>query len=309
MDLDDNQQIQESLQAWKHHFTSKAFDPKAAIKGINWLYDFLDKPKPIVLIANSPLQARLILRELFTEKNLANTDLTGLHPISHGFIGRASYLEFFQKRGTLRNPDLQSYIDLMHAGIMFGFFYEGIAIISKPPVRYNPTMHDVNNPCAVFEDGWTVYFVNGIPISETYIKDPITAQKILHESGKWKEFLKLQMLLIVKERYGNKHLMNMFPHHLVDQCAIEHSSPSLEDTQYKEIIKLYKSDSKFKLLRTHLGKANQPLCWLVLVCPSTGDQHVLECSSHFDSALDAIKFLRPDFVHHSIAYNWKLFAN
>jgi hypothetical protein len=85
---------------------------------------------------------------------------------------------------------------------------------------------------------------------------------------------------------------------LVDSQIITHRNGD------KEKLELYQTKEKFKEVSNLNNEANQPLCWLKLVCPSTGTGFLIPTDSTFNNALDAAKYHRPLSVPLSLNYSW-----
>ena len=111
------------------------------------------------------------------------------------------------------------------------------------------------------------------------------------------------MITIIKERDGDKGLLDFLGAIVVDEKEIEHFNG------YKETVRLYKTKETYDILQDRFGNIGQPYCWSEIVCPSTGTTYLIENSADFIDAEDALKWLRPSFVPEELLYRWEEFAS
>jgi len=78
---------------------------------------------------------------------------------------------------------------------------------------------------------------------------------------------------------------------------------------YTEVVKLWKTKEKYSFLANIDGELNQPYAWLDLTCPSSGTKYLIPTSPHFTNAEDACKFHRPQTVPMELKYDFKEFNN
>ncbi len=185
------------------------------------------------------------------------------------------------------------------------YFSRGYCVVLRNPykIKFNESnvLHNVLGPSYKHRSGrMAKYHVNGRYVPKEFIEGEITKKMILEETN---EDLKAAMITIIKERDGDKALLDLLEAEIVDQKQIEHMPG------YTETVRLYKTKEKYEILQDRNGNNNQPYCWSEMVCPSTGQTYLIENSADFTCAIEAIKWLRPTFVPQDLIYEWENFAN
>lgn len=184
------------------------------------------------------------------------------------------------------------------------FFAEGYVIVLRNPydIKFKESMlHNVSGPSFKYRSGKiNAYHVNGRRVPKEFIEGNITKEMILQEEN---EDLKAAMVTIVKERDGDKALLDLLEAEVIDERKIQHFDG------YEEIVRLYKTKEKYEILQDRHGNMNQPYCWSEMVCPSTGQTYLIENSADFNNAEEAIKWLRPSWIPQELKYTWQEFAN
>ena len=72
----------------------------------------------------------------------------------------------------------------------------------------------------------------------------------------------------------------------------------------EEVLTLYRTTETFPELENINGKTDVPLCWLRLVCPSTGQNYLISTDESFKTPSEAAKYHRPEEVPFELGYSW-----
>ena len=195
------------------------------------------------------------------------------------------------------------------SGIYNAIFSEALCIVSKYPKKVNRNssndLHNVNGGavewnCFSKETKLDCFCVNGREVEKELIEKPFTKDDLINEENEDK---KAAMITIVKERNGDKGLLDFLDAIVVDKKEIQHFEG------YTETVRLYKTKESYEILQDRFGNMGQPYCWSEIVCPSTNTTYLIENSADFTDAEEALKFLRPSFVPQKLLYRWESFAN
>lgn len=149
-------------------------DYEKAEKGIEFIYDRIKKPKPFILVADSPFSAVLISK-LFGSKE-DNTHYFGCGYDS----GWISFYDYFAQIGILKNEDFNKINSFMQSGVWDTLFFEKLCLIVRRPISViknkSGQLHNPNGKAVEFRDKWGIYCLNGVRMEEKYILTP--AEKI-----------------------------------------------------------------------------------------------------------------------------------
>ena len=183
------------------------------------------------------------------------------------------------------------------------FFTKGYVLVLKTPKRIDRNtigFHNTKKSAIEFEGGYEMYYVNGRKVTKDIVEEKFTLQDFLKEDN---EDIKASMITVVKENRGQKGLLDFLGAKCIDEKKLNHKSG------HKEILRLFKTKESFSFLQDRHGNMNQPYCWSEMKCPSTGSVYLIENSADFTCAIEAAKFLRPDFVPMELEYNFQEFNN
>ena len=87
--------------------------------------------------------------------------------------------------------------------------------------------------------------------------------------------------------------------------AYEYGTETIEHRNgEQEVLTLYRTKETFAELQDINGKTDVPLCWLRLVCPSTGQNYLISTDSSFKTPTEAAKYHRPEEVPFELGYSW-----
>ena len=92
-------------------------------------------------------------------------------------------------------------------------------------------------------------------------------------------------------------------------ATLVNESTITHDSGITETMKLWKTNKTFSFLSDINGNSNQPYAWLELKCPSSGSIYFISTSPHFMTAIESAKFHRPNQVPIELDYNFKQFNN
>ncbi len=184
------------------------------------------------------------------------------------------------------------------------WFTKSYVLVLKTPTKIhfneNNVLHNVNGCAYEFEGYKEDYYINGRKVEKELIEGVFTKEDLINEHNEDK---KAAMITIIKERHGDKGLLDFLGAEIVDSQTVEHFEG------YSEEIYLYKTKEKFDILQDRHGNMGQPYCWTGIKCPSTGQDYLIENSADFTDALEALKWLRPSWVPQELEYKWTEFAN
>ena len=247
------------------------------------------------------------------------------HPSYYGNVsdyGWVAFYDFFYGLNFFTDykwDNFNKFKDLLKSGIYEINTFENVCIVcSMPKViqNNNNNLHSVNEAAVKFNDDFEMFFVNGRMVDKNIIDCKFTFDDFIKEEN---EDIKACMITVIKEKKGDKALMDFMGAEIIDEKIIKHGKteqkhPLLsflpnKDVEYLETIRLYKTKQSYPFLQDRNGNFNQPYCWSEMVCPSTGSTYFIENSADFNDAIEAVKFLRPSFVPQELEYNWNEFAN
>lgn len=149
-------------------------DKKAAEKGAKWLYKFCGFKEPTVYIVDSPLAAQKKANDLAgnTEPQYFNYSYESLAQSA----GWTAYVDIFTKLGVVKDENFEQYRSFLRSGNFMSIYLEGHAIICRRPlfVKFNDRgqLHSTETPAIAWKDKYSLYFLNGVPVSEEIVMTP-----------------------------------------------------------------------------------------------------------------------------------------
>ncbi len=221
--------------------------------------------------------------------------------ILKGNLERLAFLDFHINLGDFTIPDFSYLKKLFCSGVYNVFFWEDFVLaIPNPIIRENEDcqLHSTVYPAIEWPFGGKAYYIHGREMPEwifSYYGTDLLYQRFLMENN---EDIRSGIISFVKERVGERGLLDFLQAELIDEKLVEHNS------EYTEVLRLYKSKEKFDYLQDRRGRSGQPYCWSEFTCPSTGATYLIDNSADFKDALKAAKFLRPSFVPEYVEYRW-----
>jgi hypothetical protein len=197
------------------------------------------------------------------------------------------------------NADLEIFSSLYEqSNIYNAIFSELVCVVSKYPkiVRRDSEnrLHCTTGPAVEWEyfdvdTNFVNYYLHGryIPknIAEVALNGELTRDLFVKEQND--EFRSAWYVYMGEER-----MMTMLGAREIDRIVVTHHNDE------QEVITLYRTKGRLNKIK------NKPYAWLKRICPSTGTAYLTPTNPDFETALDAAKFHRPDFVPTSLGYIW-----
>jgi len=144
------------------------------------------------------------------------------------------------------------------------------------------------------------YFINNREIEakyfEAYHNKTLTFEDFQKETN---EDIKAAIITLIKENEGNEGVLKFLGATLVDEKKVDHANG------YSEELKLYKTKETFSYVMNSKGDFDQPYAWLSMVCPSTGQNYLIDTCPTFTDAVEAAKWHRPKNIPMDIPYVWQ----
>ena len=308
---------------------------------IEKLYELVGRDKPVIIVANNPLdykekfiqlQNETVLEEvnkIYEKKNgklAANTVINldfenvklnrDIEIKSHYLYLCSTYhrvylmwYKFIQDEFNIdhKNKDILNWLyKNANNNISRCYFTPMYVLVLRMPKRIrrnNIGFHSVDAP-AIEWDGYKLYYINGRKLEE----DIFT--RVIDGTYSFKEFVELNnedtkasIVSLITEKFGNEKLMEFLNAEIVDEKTITH------DSGHTEVVRIWKTKEKYEFLSDINGNSNQPYSWLELKCPTSGSIYLIPTSAHFTDAVEACKFHRPQSIPMELSYNFMQFNN
>lgn len=274
------------------------------------LYHLCGWTKPEVFIVDSPAAAQaLAKKELEQESDDPVPYSTYINFSDKGWMTYFETLkDHFPEEVTQEEIDNVKLLDEITNGCFACILFEDAAIAVRYPEEIGLNeefqLHATSKPAVRFPDGFEQAFIRGrkMEIEDFYKCQTIEGAKEFF-FGTDNEDYKAMCIDIVKSNFGDKGVMDMLGAVVVDEAMIAH------DTGQVETVKLLKTTESYSILSDRFGDFGQPYCWVLYKCPSTEFEYYITCSADFTSALEAAKFMRPNYIPMELEYNWESFRN
>jgi len=285
------------------------FDEARARQAIVKLYALAGLREPEVVFVDSPTAVQAECnRRLGTDGEMYSYSHYG----NAGDFGWIAMYDTILQLGVqldekTRN-DLQIMTDIIESGCFMSVQLDSLCVVSMMPSAIHRDsemrLHSTSGHAISFLDGTGFHYVCGRPVEPEVFQDcdDLTNARIRFFSTE-NEDIKAVLCFIIRERYGERGLLEMLEATLYKEQTVKHS-----DT-YTETLKLYRTKQKYSFLMNSKGKPNQPYCWLEYTCPSTGAIYLIDTFADFKTPLEAAKWHRPAPVPFETPYEWKFFAN
>ena len=130
---------------------------------------------------------------------------------------RASYLDYFDTIGVLKDKEFEKFRDLLSLGIWSGILFENVAILSKTPskvVQEGKKLHSVLGPVIQFRDGYSIYRIHEVNFDEKTFYD-LTQKKIPVKDIL--QFRNIEQRYIALEYYGFENILDELNARLIDE--------------------------------------------------------------------------------------------
>jgi len=152
--------------------------------GIKFIYDKIKKPKPLIMVADSPI-AGIAIAKLFGSKE-KNTSYFGCGYDS----GWVSFYDYFTRIGVLQNEDFNKLNIFVKSGAWDTLFFEKLCILIRRPISVikneKGQLHNPHGKSVEFRDKWGIYCLNGVRMKEDHVMLPaekIDVQEIIKEQN------------------------------------------------------------------------------------------------------------------------------
>jgi hypothetical protein len=201
-----------------------------------------------------------------------NIDFPGLQDGGYS-LDDADWLGFYKITRDFFQPDKEYQChgyDFLANGGFSCFLYGEASIILKKPIRINRNqnlvLHCENGPAVKWEDGTSLYFWNGIEVTEKLIASPetVTREDILSEQN-------VEVRRCYQEALGSEKFANLLGLVPLDQ----------KKDRFGNIMTLYKTVEKDKLIGEHIHFAK-------VICPTTGRNYFLCVPPKISSVDEAV---------------------
>lgn len=169
----EQEQLKEKIKnEWIDHCLSgkSDLDYEKAEKGIEFIYNRIKNPKPLILVADSPM-AGILISKIFGSKS-ESTDYFGCGYDS----GWISFYDYFTRIGVLKNEDFDKLNSFIRSGVWDTLFYEKLCILIRRPISVLKNnagqLHNPNGMSVEFRDKWGIYCLNGIRMTKEQVMTP-----------------------------------------------------------------------------------------------------------------------------------------
>jgi hypothetical protein len=185
------------------------------------------------------------------------------------------------------------------AGVYFTY---GVALVLRTPESVvrdeNEGLHNVYGPAIKYPDT-ELYYINGRHV-ENWIFEKYDAGTLTFEdfNSQDNEDVRASIVTLIKERDGEKALMDFLGAKLIDETEVDHN------LEYKETLRLYKTEQSYSELVNSKGDSNNPYAWVEMTCPSTGQVYLIDTCPTFNDVVECAKWHRPEGVPPEIRYEW-----
>ncbi len=228
--------------------------------------------------------------------------------------GWMTYFEVLKKyypdEVTAEEEENVKFLDAITDGGFACILFEDGVIVPRYPTKVLMTdefqLHATAEPALQFRDGTGIAFVRGRKMDSNEFRQCLTiegAREYFFNTSGNNEDKKAMCLDIVKSNHGPAGVFEMLQAEVVDEVMVAH------DTGQVETLRLFKTKEPFSVLSDRYGNLGQPYCWVQFTCPSTGFEYLIDCSADFTSAVEAAKWLRPNYIPMELEYNWTSFRN
>lgn len=265
-------------------------DEHAAIC-IESAYRMAELPMPEIRKVCSPFDAQQLANELNKTKNTHYPFGTYL---TIGWQSFYAYYDTFVEFGVITEDKFPEYFKLrnfLKSNIFLTIEFENLIIICEKPTkchRNNTRLHCTTGHAIEWRNGDGLYFINGRNIERKIFEkglNGLTKKEYLNEKNDeirsaWYEIL------------GAEKLMELLEANIVDETTIVHKNGEIEK------ISVFRTKGKDNKIR------NEPYAWIKRICPSTSTTYLTPTDPKFNSALEAAKFHRPEWVPKEVDYSW-----
>lgn len=141
-----------------------------AENGVAFIYEKIKKPKPLIIVADSPFSGIKISHEYGSKSK--NTDYFGCGYDSGWF----AFYDYFTRIGILKNKDFDTLKSFIRSGVWDTLFFEKLCILIRRPSSVvkndKGQLHNPKGKSVEFRDGWGIYSLNGVRMKEEHVMTP-----------------------------------------------------------------------------------------------------------------------------------------
>jgi len=303
---------------------TKGINTKLYETGIEWLYKrFLNLPKPEIVYCDGLIEAviKITLVKDFN-KEISDYDPKMIEDYNNNTLpkdfmtkfkenynlkstycgwsnfGWVSFYDYFTRIKVINHDDFNNYIQIIKSNVFESFEFENVVFAVQPPsvinINDSGQLHNTSGCALSFNDGSEFYFINGREIDKKLVNGDFTKEDFLNETN---EDTRGAMFEIIESR-DEGSMMEFLEAYEYGRDEITHTNGDVET------LILYRTKETFPELKDINGDSDVPLCWLKLVCPSTGQNYLISTDSTFKTPIEAAKYHRPEEVPFDLAYSW-----
>ena len=152
-------------------------DEKALNKWGTWLYKNKGHKAPKIHIGDSPRHCQAIANKLAGNKK----DVW--YNFSHESLGQSggwvTYVDLFVKLKMFENDEFENYSKFLRSGVFLSLTFDSDLIICRRPLytKLNDKfeLHSTDSPAMEWRDGFKLYHLNGIKVTEEIVMTPAHA--------------------------------------------------------------------------------------------------------------------------------------
>ena len=216
---------------------------------------------------------------------------------NYGWVSYSDYCISNKVTEIESKKDFDCYKQLYLSGVYEMIAFGKICIVSDMPITIyrdnDGKLHNTEGYAIAFKDGYGQYFING-RMMPGWIFNGFTKDQFIGEEN---ADIKAGMYAIIESK-GEGGMLTFLG------AAKVHEQSFIHDTGDIEVMELYKTRERFWEEEDLNGNRNVPLCWLKLICPSTGATYLIPSDPSFNTCEEAAKYARPDYVSKELPYKW-----
>lgn len=262
------------------------FNLEDAIKCVEWNYKQIGKEKPIVIVAENPLEANLMISILKKEKPKTNYlyYLFTMNVYSNCYKQWYSFIkqEFDLPLTESVEKDFNECFNLYEkSNIYCAAFFESLCVVVKYPKKIHKdtqnNLHCTTGSAVEWgatstKSQWNCYYIHGRNVPE---KEFLMAQNNEITKEIWLSQKNEDIKAAWFEILGAEKVMQILEARLINSSTWSHANGEIEE------LSLFKTDFV-------LEEIDEKLAWVKFVCPSTGTNYLISVDPKFDAAIDAV---------------------
>lgn len=320
------------------------FDINMTVSYIEKIYEIAKKERPVIIIADDPIDYKRKFQILQTEKaiNIVNDYYIKLNETDSKVENMFDFKSIKIKKSEIANVPVKSHylylcsayhrvflmwykfiqdefkIDHKNKEILDWLYENGnnnisrcyftqlyVLVLRMPHyIRRNAVGFHSTTLPAIEWDNYKMYYINGRKITEEIFN------AVNNKTYTFDEF--------VSESNDDvkASITSMISENFGNEGLMEFLNATIVDEKvinhssgYSEAVKLWKTRNTYAFLSDINGNLNQPYAWLELVCPSSGSKYLIPTSPHFTDAVESCKYHRPESIPMELKYDFTQFNN